>query len=308
MKKLIFSLFFFGIVLSGCSGKKQAAVPAESTLQLANAYYTNGLYEASVQEYLQYLDRYSLEDSRRANTWFTIANIYFERLHDYPEALKYYFKVKYLYPESSLLSEVNKRAVNCLERMHQSTDAQRIYGKEAALDSSQAPSNRPGQVLAQIGSRKITQGDLDFEIAQLPVYMQQEFKGKKKKEEFLQQLVLQDLLYDSAKRKGLSKDKQVVEETFRAQKGFMAQKYIEQELKDKVSVNPKDVELYYLAHKDKYTEKDKKGKTIRQKPLSEVQQQAARDLASERQQQAYQKVVQRLMQAEQVKFFNQRIQ
>ncbi len=302
-------LFIISIVLlSACAQKQKPAVKAEAALELANAYYTNGLYEAAVREYLDYLKNYSLDENRRANTWFTVANIYFDRLHDYPRALEYYFKVKYLYPESKLQSEVSKRAVNCLERMNRSTDAQRIYGKEAALDSKQAPKNRPGNVLAQIGSRKITQGDLDFELSQMPTYMQEEFKSRQKKADFLQQLVLQELLYDSAKRKGLDKDKEVEEGTFRAKKGLMAQKLIEQELKNKIDIKPEDVKLYYDAHKEKYAEKDKKGKVKRQKSFSEVQQQAARDLAAERQQEAYQQLVQRLMQVEDVKLFKDRIE
>ncbi len=308
MKNGILILVMSLVLLTGCTQKQAPAVKAETALELANAYYTNGLYEAAVHEYLNYLNRYPLDENRRANTWFTIANIYFERLHDYPKALEYYFKVKYLYPESKLQSEVSKRAVNCLERMNRSTDAQRIYGKEAALDSKQAPRNHPGAVLAQIGTRKITQGDLNFELSQLPIYMQNEFKSRKKKADFLQQLVLQELLYDSAKRRGLDKDKEVIEATFRAQKGLMAQKLIEQELKNKVNIKPEDIQLYYEAHKDKYAEKDKKGKIKRQKSLTEVQQQVAQDLAAERQQEAYQKLVQRLMQAEDVKLFKERIE
>ncbi len=308
MKNGIVVLTLIGALLTGCAQKQAPAVSADAALELANAYYTNGLYEAAVQEYLDYLHTYPLDENRQANTWFTIANIYFERLHDYPKALEYYFKVKYLFPQSKLQSEVSKQAVNCLERMNRSTDAQRIYGKEAALDSKQAPKNRPGEVLAQIGSRKITQGDLDFELSQMPMYMQQEFKSKKKKAEFLQQLVLQELLYDSAKRKGLDKDKDVQEGTFRAQKGLMAQKLIEQELKDEINIKPEDVSLYYEAHKDKYAEKDKTGKVKRQKTFAEVQQQAAQDLAAERQQEAYRKLVQRLMQAEDVKLFKERVQ
>ncbi len=307
MKKilLISSLF---LLLIACSKQEQPDVSAEARLNLANAYYTNGLYEASVQEYLTYLNTYKLEDTRRANTFFTIANIYFERLHDYEKALEYYFKVKYLYPQSTLQTEVGKKLVNCLERLQKSGDAQRIYEKEAALDKNQVTENRPGEVLAKTSTRTFTQGDLDFEISQLPVYLRDTFKDKKKKEEFLQQMVLQELLYDSAKRKGLDKDKDVLEGAFRAKKGLMADKLLQQELKDKIKIEAKDVELYYQAHKDKYAEKDKKGKVTRQKSLAEVQQQVAQDLSMERQQQAYQELAQRLMKAEEVQFFNNRIQ
>lgn len=306
MKKIITLTSLF-LVLFSCNQQATPDVAAESRLNLANAYYTNGLYEASVQEYLHYLETYRLEADRRANTYYTIANIYFERLNDYTKALEYYFKVKYLYPESKLQSEVGKRLVSCLERLDKSIDAQRIYEQDAALDKEAVKPNLPGEVLAEIGTRKITQGDLDFEIKRLPVYLQDTFKEKSKKQELLQQMVLQELLYDSAKRKGLDQDKEVLEGAFRAKKTMMAEKILQQELQSKVKIEPQDVELYYLAHKDKYTEKDEKGQLIRQKILQEVQQQAAQDLALERQQQAYQEFTARLMQAENVKIYDKRI-
>jgi len=306
MKKVILfvSLLF---VLFSCTQQTKPDVTAESRLNLANAYYTNGLYEASVKEYLHYLETYSVEADRRANTYYTIANIYFERLNDYTKALEYYFKVKYLYPESKLQGEVGKRLVSCLERLDKSTDAQRIYEQDAALDKDSVKPNRPGDVLAEIGDRKITQGDLDFEINQLPVYLRDTFKEKSKKHELLQQMVLQELLYDSAKRKGLDQDKDVLDGAFRAKKTMMAEKILQQELQSKVQIKPQDVELYYLAHKDKYTEKDEKGQLVRQKQLQEVQQQAAQDLAMERQQQAYQEYAGRLMQAKNVKIYEKRL-
>lgn len=306
MKKAILlslSLLF----LFACSQKQTSDVSADSRLKLANAYYTNGLYEASVQEYLDYLDNYQVDANRTANTFYTIADIYFDRLNDYEKALEYYFKVKYLYPESNLQGEVGKKLVSCLERLKKSTDAQRIMENEAALDPSQKKENLPGQVLAEIGNRKITQGDLNFEISKLPVYVQESLKDKQRKQEFLQQFILQELLYDSAKRQGLDKDKEVIEGAFRAQKSLMAEKLLQQELQDKVKIEAADVELYYLAHKDKYTEKDKDGKVLRQKELHEVQQQVAQDLGMERQQQAYQELAQRLMQAENVQIYNAKI-
>ncbi len=306
MKKIVLfiSLLF---VLFSCNQQSKPDVTAESRLNLANAYYTNGLYEASIQEYLHYLDVYSVEADRRANTYYTIANIYFERLNDYTKALEFYFKIKYLYPESKLQTEVGKRLVSCLERLDKSTDAQRIYEQDAALDKDAVEPNRPGEVLAEIGERKITQGDLDFEIMRLPVYLQENFKEKAKKQELLKQMVLQELLYDSAKRKGLDQDKEVLDGAFRAKKTMMAEKILQQELKSKVQIEPQDVELYYLAHKDKYTEKDDNGKQVRQKSLQEVQQQAAQDLAMERQQKAYQEYAARLMKAENVKIYDKRI-
>ena len=304
----LITIFSLTILLFSCRNQQAEQVSPDSKLNLANAYYTNGLYRASVKEYLEYVDNYSIDDARKANTYFTIANIYFDRINDYEKALEYYFKIKYLYPESQLQSEVGKKIVNCLERLQKSTDAARILEKDAALDKSKVIEHKPGQVLAEIGDKKITQGDLDFEISKLPVYVQEQFTDKKRKKEFLQQLILQELLYDSAKRQELDKDKDVIEGTFRAQKSLMAEKILQSELKNEVNIKPEDVELFYLAHKDRYVEKNDKGEVTRQKELAEVQQQVAQDLSMDRQQQAYQKLADRLMKAENVKLYDNRIQ
>jgi len=301
-------VLMFALIISGCSKQRQPAVSEQNKLNLANAYYTNGLYQAAAEEYLDYVRHYPLDAARQANTYYTIANIYFERLNDYQNALKFYFKIKYLYPQSNLQKEVGKRIVNCLERLERSGDAQRLVQKEAALDKSQVKESRPGAVLAKIGQRTITQGDLDYEIGKLPTYLQEDFKSPKKKLEYLKQYILQELLYDSAKRQGLDQDKEVIEGTFRAKKALMAEKLLKAELQKQVTIDPEDVRLYYQAHKDKYVEKDAKGKVIRQKTFTEAQRQAAQDLALEKQQRAYQQLADRLMQAENVHIFENRIQ
>ncbi len=297
------------MIVSSCkNANKQTIISEQAALQLANAYYTNGLYQAAVNQYLQYLNDYTLKPNRVANTYYTIGNIYFERIKDYQKALEYYLKVKYLFPQSALQKEVSKKIVACLERLERSQDAVRVMESEAALDSSQVHKNRPGQVLAVIGQRKITQGDLDFEISKLPPAVQDQFKDRQKKKELLQQLVLQDLLYESAKRQGLDKDKDVIEGVFQAKKALMANKLLQKELQDKIKIEPSELELYYKANKERYVEKDKNGKVIRQKPFNEVQQQVAQDLFLEKQQKAYQELAERLMKAEGVTIYEDRIQ
>jgi tetratricopeptide (TPR) repeat protein len=307
MKKNILFVLATLLIVWACQSKKTSAVSEEDRLKLANAYYTNGLYEASVQEYLDYLANTDLDAGRQANTYYSVANIYFERLNDYEKAVQYYFKIKYLFPESNLQSEVSKRVVDCLERMQKSADASRIYESEAALDKTQTPSHATGETLAEFGSRKITQGDLEFEISRLPAYIQEQIKDKNQKSEILTQLVAQELLYDKAKRMELDKNKDVIEGVYRAQKSMMAEMLLQSEMQGQVKIEPADVELFYLAHKDRYAEKDEKGNVTRQKPLAEVQQQAAQELAMDRQQQAYQKLINRLMQAEKVKVYPERV-
>jgi len=309
MKNILFSILTLVLILLSCSAEKNTiSVSADNKLQLANTYFNNGLFQAAVDEYLEYIRDYNIDENRQANTYYNIANIYFERINDYEKALQYYFKIKYLYPESTLQGEVGKRIVNCLERLKRTKDANRYVQQQAALDKSAVVEQRPGEVLAIIGNRKITQGDIDFEISKLPAYMQNQFSDKKAKREFLKQFVVQELLYDSAKKQGLEKDKDVIEGTFRIQKSLMSEKILQDELKDKAQITAADAQLYYNAHKDKYTEKDEKGNVKRQKPFNEVAEQAGRDLSMERQQEAYNQLASRLINDNNVKIFENKIQ
>jgi len=308
MKNKLIAVLMFGMLVLSCSNNKGgASISADDKLQLANTYYNNGLFQAAVDEYLEYIRDYDLDKNRQANTYYNIANIYFERINNYDKALQYYFKIKYLYPESTLQGDVGKRIVNCLERLKRTKDANRYMQEQSALDKTTLTEQKPGQVLAVIGERKITQGDIDFEISKLPAYMKNQLSDKKAKQEFLKQYVVQELLYDTAQKEGLDKDKDVIEGTFRVQKSLMSDKVLQKELKEKAQVTPADAQLYYNAHKDKYAEKDEKGNVKRQKPYNEVAEQAARDLSMERQQDAYNQLANRLIKDNNVQIFENKI-
>jgi len=301
----IFIIVIFGLL--SCDQQEKPTLSADKKVSLANTFYNNELYDAAIREYEEYLKNYPLDDNKRANINYTIANIYFERVKDYNKALEYYFRVKYLYPESNLQTEVGKRIVNCLERLQRSQDAQRVLNRETALKPDQVEEHRPGEVIALIGNKQLTQGDLDFEIGQLPPYLQSQLTNVDQKKEFLKQYIVEELLYDSAKRKGLDKDKEIIEGAFRAQKGLMAQKILREEIQSMINITEADIELYYKANIEKYAEKDEQGKVVRQKSFQECAQEAAQDLFQERQQEAYQQLIDRLMKAEKVTIYDQRI-
>jgi tetratricopeptide (TPR) repeat protein len=295
------------LLLYNCQEAEEPLLDEEQKLKIANVYYNNDLFEAAIQEYESYLTDYAPDAVKQANIYYTIGDIYYDRLHDYQQALKFYFRIKYLYPESNLQGEVGKKIVSCLERLEKSQDAQRYLDQETALKPEEVETPRPGEVIAVIGDKKITQGDLDFELEQLPPYLQSQFNSREKKLEFLKQQIARELLYDSAKRKNYDKDKDIIEGVFRAKKELMAQKVLNEEIKKRVHIEEADIELYYKANKEKYVEKDDDGKIKRQRPFQEVNQQVAQDLFMERQMQAYNALLENLMRAENVKIYEKEI-
>lgn len=291
----------------GCGKTGTPGVDSAKQREYANALYNRGLYKQAVEEYRRYLDEARPGAEETANIDFTVGNIYFERLHDYENALAAYLRVKHLYPESKLIPDVDKQIVACLERLDRSADAKQALDEATALDPGQVQPSRPGTVLAKIGDRTITSGDLDQLIAGMPSYVQGQFTQKAAKEELLKNYIATELLYGAAKRKGLEKDKDVIEAAFEAKKNFMVQKYLSEELKDQVQVTPDEVELYYKANKDRYVEKDDKGKVKKQKTFEEAKEQAAGDLGREKQKKAIDALLARMMTAEKVEIFSDRL-
>ncbi len=294
-------IIFF--VLSSCSQTEKSSISGERVREYANALYNRELYQQAINEYQHYLDTYQVESDIRANIHYIIGNIYFERLHDYENALARYLKVKHLFPESSLETEVSKRIVACLERLQRSEDAKQALD-EAASFKPDSDTSHPGTVIAKIGDRKITTGDLRYKINQLPEYIKSQFEKPEDKLEFLQQYIATELFYDAAKRQELDKDKDVIEGTFQAKKNLMVQRYIENEVASNITITPEDVEMYYKANKEKYTEKDEGGNIKNQKPFSEVKQQVAQDLIREKQQKKYNELIQRILKTEGVEIYS----
>jgi peptidyl-prolyl cis-trans isomerase C len=166
-------------------------------------------------------------------------------------------------------------------------------GPQSAIRNPQS-AIRNGPVVAKIGNREITQGELEKKIAPGVSDPAQQFQA-------LQQYVLRELLYNAAKRRGLDRDKDVTAQTFEFKKDLMAQHLLREEL-GQVQVSDQNVELYYQAHRDRYVER-KEGAKPRQKTLAEIRPQVEADLRQERMGQAQQGLLQKLLKAENAQIF-----
>ncbi|MBN2000819.1 hypothetical protein JW935_24935 [candidate division KSB1 bacterium] len=296
------------IGFTGCSKEKKPTVDSDKLRSYAGDLVNNKLYEQAISVYIQYLNDYSIEKREQANVNYIIADLYADRIKNYENALAYYLKVKHLYPESSLMEQVNKKIVMCLERLERSEDAQQALDEAVQLDPTKVKKKRPGAVVARIGTREVTQGDLDFELQQLPPSIREQLTGRDKKIEFLREYVATELLYDTAQRASLDKDPDVIEGAFQAKKALMVRKLLEERVAAKVKIENSDIELYFQAHKDKYAEKDENGNIVREKQFSEVTRQVASDLYQQRYQEAYLELIEKMIRTEEVQFFESRIQ
>jgi peptidyl-prolyl cis-trans isomerase C len=107
-----------------------------------------------------------------------------------------------------------------------------------------------GTVLASIGKSKITVAGFNERISNLPLRYQGIVKRRKK--EFLQELINDTLLYQEAIRKGLHKDRDVLNVIEEARKKILIARLLKDEVDDVIEVSDEDVLMYYNGNKSEY--------------------------------------------------------
>lgn len=253
----------------------------------------NKLYSQAIAEYDKLLDLGKLDKKKQANINYIAGNIYLNYLSDYENAAARFVKAKFLNPDSELKDKINKNLVICFERMGRSLEAQKQLERSTELSGTETK-KEGGMVVARIGEREITMTDLENEIEKLPSSVQSQFKDREGKLKFLQQYVGTELLYDTALRRGFDKNKEVIEGAFQMKKQLMINKLLAEEIPQDIQISEGEIKLYYDAHKEDF--KDKK--------LNEVKSQIESELKRNKQQEAYNKLVQKMMEAERVKIYD----
>ena len=312
MKKLLqLSFLIFFLFISFCAKEDTSnIIPADKKREFANALYNRHLYNQAVDEYKDLINNYNLTKNLQANITYLIADIYFERLNDYESAMAYYMKVKHLFPESELVNDANKKIISCLERLDRAVDAQQAL-KEATQLNAEEEKDYPGEVVAEIGDRKITSGYLDFlidrNLSNLPANMRPEKIDRDQKLAFLREYIIVELLYNSAKRLGFDRDKDIIDGAFQAKKFMMANKVRQKEVEEKVKITEKDLTDYYNNNKESFAEKDKDGKVTKQKTFAEVKEQVYQKVAEEKQRAVIDDLLSRLMDAQNVNIYTDKV-
>jgi peptidyl-prolyl cis-trans isomerase C len=125
-----------------------------------------------------------------------------------------------------------------VEQVPKLSDAQ----KASALSAEQRK-----VVVAKIGDREVTLGDLEQRLLAEPAVVQSQFASVQKRKEYLAKLVQFEVMVLEGQRRGLDKDPEVVE----AMRQAMVRKYLQTALPEEVdprSIPEADLKTYYDAN------------------------------------------------------------
>lgn len=239
------------MITVGCSkGSPQNNEDVTGRISLAAQLEEKGLYDEAVREYEEALKGSGLSPAKRSNLYYILGNLYYEKKKDYEKALANFIRAKHYNPESPELQKITEKTVICLERIGRSLDARNVLS-DATYLAGEETRQFTGKVVARIGDRKITMGELNNEIQKLPSETQKSLgRDDKEKLEFLRQYVQKELLYNMSKRSGFDKDQDIRQRVEDIEKMLLVQKVYQSQVADKISVTQDEARLYFKAHKD----------------------------------------------------------
>ena len=222
--------------------------------ELANKLKSVGIADEAIKQYENYFNTTQVDKRTRSNLAYTLGKLYLEE-GNYERALSWFYRVDMIDPETPLKSEVGSKIVHCLEMLGKFHAAEYALEARSSLEENQQGELKGGTLVAEIGSRKITLREVDEALDALPPWMKEQFKGSEKKLEFMKKYVSDELFYRKAKKLEYDKDGELREKTADFMKQLMISKVLEEELKDKITVEEDDLKNYFKANQERYKEK-----------------------------------------------------
>ncbi len=222
--------------------------------ELANKLKSVGIADEAIKQYENYFNTTQVDKRTRSNLAYTLGKLYLEE-GNYERALSWFYRVDMIDPKTPLKSEVGSKIVHCLEMLGKFHAAEYALEARSSLEENQQGELKGGTLVAEIGSRKITLREVDEALDALPPWMKEQFKGSEKKLEFMKKYVSDELFYRKAKKLEYDKDGELRKKTADFMKQLMISKVLEEELKDKITVEEDDLKNYFKANQEHYKEK-----------------------------------------------------
>ena len=245
--------------------------------ELANKLKSVGIADEAIKQYENYFNTAQVDKRTSSNLAYTLGKLYLEE-SNYERALSWFYRVDMIDPKTPLKSEVGSKIVHCLEMLGKFHAAEYALEARSSLEENQQGELKGGTLVAEIGSRKITLREVDEALDALPPWMKEQFKGSEKKLEFMKKYVSDELFYRKAKKLEYDKDGELRKKTADFMKQLMISKVLEEELKDKITVEEDDLKNYFKANQEHYKEKAQARIRLIKAGMEEIAQNISKEL------------------------------
>ncbi len=246
------------------------APETERFQRLAATLEANGLYDQALTAYDKYREAANLSPAADANLHYHQGEICETKLLDRKAALGHYLMAKELYPKAEWAPDAEKKIVGLLEGMGRSLDAQNRLSEATALEP--AKTTPAGKVVAKLGEREITMTELDQAIQELPPDAQKQLAAPQAKRQYLDQYLLEQMLYDSAMRQGLAEKPELKQRFEAIRRSLLAQMVYAEEMQNRIKISPEEVDKYLAEHQDKVKDREAAGQQLQKEKEAQARQ------------------------------------
>ncbi len=264
----------------GTHRTEQPMLSADQQKQLALKLEKQNLENVAAEAWKEYIKIAGSDHQEVAKIWYRIGKLY-QKKTNYEKALDSFYRSESVAKIDEISFDISRRIQECLESMGKFSALRYELSERVGVDtgSDRATGETAGdQVIAEIGTQKITKSDLDNQIemqidrqlSQFASYLPDEERKKQKEQMlkqfstisqrkmFLNRIILEEILYRHARETNLTDDLKVRDILKSQERSLLAKMVIDKELADKIQITPGDLETYYEAHKDQYVSPERR--------------------------------------------------
>lgn len=261
---------------SSRGGPATTAPPAqtldtEAVKQLALKMEKQGLSGAAAAMWSEYLESPGTDESEAAAIWYRIGTLQ-QDADAHESALAAFYRSEAIDGGGDLTSEIGRRVQYSLEALGKFAALKHELAGRVGIDDEAGAEG--GEVVAEIGARKITRVELDRQIEagienQLAMFagqmpdeqrkqqkeaMLKQLSNDQQRMQFLNQFIVQEILYRKARESKLLDDPAVRAQLRDAERSLLARHFMETELSGKINITDSDLNTWYEANKTKYVD------------------------------------------------------
>lgn len=134
-----------------------------------------------------------------------------------------------------------------------------MLGLALLLAAFSACSDKPEdstKALAIINGKEITASEFDLRWSQLPDFARKTYEGPDGRKKFLEELITRELLLQESRKRGLDRDRALVERVERFKERSILDHLMREEVDSRVTVTLEEMKAYYAANPGGFTAPD----------------------------------------------------
>ena len=126
----------------------------------------------------------------------------------------------------------------------------------AALSACSDKPEDSTKALAIINGKEITASEFDLRWSQLPEFARKTYAGPDGRKKFLEELITRELLLQESRKRGLDRDRALVERVERFKERSVLDHLMREEVDSRITVTLEEMKAYYAANPGSFTAPD----------------------------------------------------